>query len=104
MRKHFSVPGWRRAGTGQGKLFAVDGGDGAGPAGEGFEEGELDGGDEVVVGTGEERVGFLFCVRDLNLGGPGRGSTSVMMKCMSCVLPSLSWSPTLLNLIFVPAL
>ena len=59
MRERFPVAGRGGPATGDGQLFAVDGGDGAGPAGEGFFEVELDGGDEVVVLAFEGGMFFL---------------------------------------------
>jgi len=87
-------------------LFAVDGGDGAFPAREGFFEVELDGDDDVVVDAFEGGVFFLFKGVSVGagLGYYGGGGTSVIMKWRSWVPPSPSWSPTPLNFILVPAL
>ena len=62
MWKYLSIPRLRRARSRNRELSTIDGGDRARPAGQGFFEGELDGGEEVVVDAFERGVFFLSWV------------------------------------------
>ena len=84
----------RGSAAGDGDLFAVNGGDGSLPAGQGFFEVELDGGEEVVAVASE--CGVLFLRIGVSIKRPDtfedyggvRERTSVIMKCKSWVPPS----------------